>query len=220
MTYLLPTPPTAKVRLAGDEVTEWVTFAQSMHPMMGAAAEFMAEVASRNGAPAKVLDVAASHRFFGLAFARCSAATKIVAQDFPSVLEMTRAKVNAAGLASQYDFLPGSACTVDLGSGYDVILVTNLYHHFDMPTCVTLMRRFHAALAKGGMMLTLEMVPDEDRISPPAPASFSMMMLANTPAGDAFTLAEYRQMLSDAGFGSIEKFDVPQSPQQLVVAVK
>ncbi len=206
--------------LAGEEVTEWVTFAQSMHPMMGAAAGFMAEVGSRNGAPAKVLDVAASHGLFGMAFARRSAATKIVAQDFDSVLDVTRGKVAAAGLAAQYEFRPGSAFTVDLGEGYDVILVTNLYHHFDMPMCVTLMRRFHAALAGGGMMLTLEMVPDEDRISPPAPALFSMMMLVNTPAGDAFTLSEYRQMLSEAGFGGIEKFDVPQSPQQLVVAVK
>jgi hypothetical protein len=125
-----------------------------------------------------------------MAFARRNAATKVVAQDFATVLNVTRAKVTAAGLDSQYEFLPGSAFTVDLGQGYDVILVTNLYHHFDMPTCETLMRRFHAALADGGRMLILEMVPNEDRISPPAPASFAMMMLVNTPSGDAFTLTE------------------------------
>jgi hypothetical protein len=206
--------------LAGEEVTEWVTFAQSMHPMMGPAAGFMAEVASQQGPPAKVLDVAASHGLFGMAFARRNAATKVVAQDFPSVLDVTRAKVTAAGLDSQYEYLPGSAFTIDLGTGYDVILVTNLYHHFDMPTCEVLMRRFHAALNEGGKMLILEMVPNEDRISPPAPASFAMMMLCNTPAGDAFTLAEYQQMLTASGFSGIEKLDVPQSPQQLVVAVK
>ncbi len=206
--------------LAGEEVTEWVTFAQSMHPMMMPAAEFMAEIASPPAAPAKVLDVAASHGLFGMAFARRNAATKVVAQDFATVLDVTRAKVTAAGLDSQYEFLPGSAFTADLGQGYDVILVTNLYHHFDMPTCESLMRRFHAALADGGKMLILEMVPNEDRISPPAPASFAMMMLVNTPSGDAFTLTEYQQMLTAAGFSSIEKLDVPHSPQQLVVAVK
>ena len=191
-----------------------------MQPWMGPAAEFMAEIASQPTAPAKVLDVAASHGLFGMAFARSNATTTVVAQDFATVLDVTRAKVTAAGLASQYEFLPGSAFTVDLGQGYDVILVTNLFHHFDMPTCETLMRRFHAALADGGRMLILEMVPNEDRISPPAPASFAVMMLANTPSGDAFTLAEYHQMLTAAGFSGIEKLDVPQSPQQLVVAVK
>lgn len=206
--------------LAGEEVAEWVTFAESMHPMMAPAAEFMAEVGSQPSVPAKVLDVAASHGLFGMAFARRHTATTIVAQDFATVLDVTRAKVTAAGLESQYQFLPGSAFTVDLGQGYDVILVTNLYHHFDMATCQTLMGRFHDALADGGRMLILEMVPNEDRISPPAPASFAMMMLVNTPSGDAFTLTEYRHMLTAAGFSGIEKLDVPHSPQQLVVAVK
>jgi len=185
---------------------------------MGAAAEFLADVGSRRGAPAKVLDVAASHGLFGMAFARRSGSTRVVAQDFPSVLEVTRAKVEAAGLAGQYEFLPGSAFTVDLGAGYGVILVTNLFHHFDQPTCQVLMRRFHAALADGGTMLTLEMVPDEDRVSPPPAATFPLMMLANTPAGDAYTLSEYRDMLAATGFRDVEKFDVPHSPQQLVVA--
>jgi hypothetical protein len=44
------------------------------------------------------------------------------------------------------------------------------------------------------------------------------MMLANTDAGDAFTMAEYGQMLDAAGFGAREFMDVPRSPQQLVVA--
>jgi ubiquinone/menaquinone biosynthesis C-methylase UbiE len=206
--------------LAGEEVQEWVTFAQTMHPMMGPAAEFMADRASENGAPVKVLDVAASHGLFGMEFARRNSSTHIVALDYPSVLAVTREKVEAAGLLAQYTFLPGSAFTVDLGDGYDVILVTNLYHHFDMPTCETLMRRFHSALTPGGHMLTLEFVPNADRISPPAPASFSLTMLANTPSGDAYTLAEYTQMLTNTGFGQIELHDVPHSPQQLVIASK
>jgi hypothetical protein len=45
-----------------------------------------------------------------------------------------------------------------------------------------------------------------------------MMMLANTPAGDAFTMAEYDEMLDAAGFGAREIMDVPMSPQQLIVA--
>ncbi|MBY0505174.1 MAG: hypothetical protein K2X03_14775 [Bryobacteraceae bacterium] len=61
------------------------------------------------------------------------------------------------------------------------------------------MRRFHAALRPGVRMDVLEMIPNEDRISPPDPGSFSLMMLANTPSGDAFTLSEYQEMLDAAG---------------------
>jgi hypothetical protein len=202
--------------LAGEEVKEWVTFARTMHPMMGAAAEFIAGVVLKDGAPTKVLDVAASHGLFGIAGAKVAPQCEIVALDFPSVLEVTAANASAAGV--KLTLLPGSAFTCDLGSGYDAILVTNLFHHFSAEENIRLMRRFHAALRPGGRMMTLEMVPNPDRVTPPTAASFSMMMLVNTPEGDAFTMTEYHQMLGAAGFGASEIMDVPMSPQQLVVA--
>jgi ubiquinone/menaquinone biosynthesis C-methylase UbiE len=202
--------------LAGDEVQEWVMFARTMQPMMAAAAEFISGLIMREGTPKKVLDVAASHGMFGIAVARLAPQCEIVAQDFPSVLEITAQNARAAGVP--ITLLPGSAFTVDLGTGYDAVIVTNLFHHFCAEDNIALMRRFHAALRSGGRMLTLEFVPNSDRISPPAPASFSMMMLANTPAGDAFTMAEYDEMLDAAGFGAREIMDVPMSAQQLIVA--
>jgi len=44
----------------------------------------------------------------------------------------------------------------------------------------------HAALRPGGRAATLEFVPNEDRVSPPIPAAFSMVMLASTVAGDLY----------------------------------
>ena len=202
--------------LAGDEVDEWVTFARTMQPMMAAAAEFIAGVIMRTSTPTKVLDVAASHGLFGMAVARLAPKCEIVAQDFPSVLEVTAQNARAAGVP--ITLLPGSAFTVELGTGYDAVIVTNLFHHFASPDIITLMKRFHAALRPEGLMLTLEFVPNEDRVSPPVSASFSLMMLANTPAGDAYTMTEYSQMLDAAGFGAREIMDVPMSAQQLIVA--
>jgi 2-polyprenyl-3-methyl-5-hydroxy-6-metoxy-1,4-benzoquinol methylase len=207
---VLPTP------LAGEEVAEWVTFARSMQPMMAAAAEFIADHVMSNGSPKKVLDVAASHGLFGMAVKRRAPGCELVVQDFPSVLEVTQENARAAGMAVTP--LPGSAFTIDLGAGYDAVLVTNLFHHFSPEDNIVLMKRFHAALRPGGQMLVLEMVPNEDRITPPAAASFSLMMLGNTAAGDAFTMAEYSQMLDASGFGARQVMDVPMSPQQLVVA--
>jgi hypothetical protein len=202
--------------LAGDEVREWVIFARTMQPMMAAAAEFIAGVIMSCGTPERILDLPASHGLFGIAVARVAPECEIVVQDFPSVLEVTAENARAAGVP--ITLLPGSAFTVDLGTGYDAVIVTNLFHHFPPEDNIVLMKRFRAALRPGGRMLTLEFVPNADRISPPAPASFSLMMLANTPAGDAYTMAEYGQMLDAAGFGTREIMDVPMSAQQLIVA--
>ncbi len=79
----------------------------------------------------------------------------------------------------------------DLGSDYDYVLLTNIFHHFDKPTCEILMKRVHGALKPGGKAITLEFVPDEGRVSPPTAAAFSLIMLVNTHDGDAYTFAEY-----------------------------
>lgn len=204
--------------MAGEEVAEWVLFARSMRPMMAGPAEFIADMAMRAGTPAKVLDVAASHGMFGFAIARRAPGCQLVALDFPSVLEVTSEHARSAGIP--VTLLPGSAFTADLGTGYDVVLVTNLFHHFSPEDTITLMKRFHSALKPGGRMLVLEFVPNADRLTPPASASFSMMMLGNTPAGDAYTMEEYGQMLDAAGFGAREVMDVPRSAQQLFIAVR
>ncbi len=204
--------------MAGEEVAEWVLFARAMQPMMAAAAEFIAEVVMRGGIPARVLDIAASHGLFGFAVARRAPGCELVVQDFPSVLEVTRQNAAAAGIP--VTLLPGSAFTADLGTGYDLVLVTNLFHHFSIDENIPLMKRFHTALRPGGRMMILEMVPNEDRLTPPVAASFAMMMLASTVSGDAYTMTQYGQMLDAAGFGKRELMDVPMSPQQLIVATR
>ncbi|MEI4896866.1 methyltransferase, partial [Klebsiella pneumoniae] len=63
-----------------------------------------------------------------------------------------------------------------------------------------LLKKCHAALGPGGQVIILEFVPNEDRVSPPVPALFSLTMLGSTPHGDAYTLEEYRTMCRNAGF--------------------
>ena len=85
------------------------------------------------------------------------------------------------------EFLAGNAFDVDFGGPYDAVLLTNFLHHFDEPTCVTLLKKIRAALKPGGITAVLEFVPNDDRVTPPEAARFSMMMLGTTAAGDAYT---------------------------------
>jgi hypothetical protein len=93
---------------------------------------------------------------------------------------------------------------VDFGSDYDFVLITNFLHHFDAAAIETLMRKIRVALASGGVAVTLDFVPNEDRVSPPRAAGFGMMMLGMTPAGDSYTFSEYERMFRNAGFSSNE----------------
>ncbi len=201
------------------DLSEWEIFAESMTPMMHGAATFIAEHAAAVN-PRLVLDVAAGHGLFGIFVARQCPEAQIVAQDWTGVLKIAARNAAQAGVGDRYRQLPGDAFSVDLGTGYDVVLLTNFLHHFGVAQCETLLKRLHAAMRPGGLLLTLEFVPNADRVTPPVPASFSLMMLGVTPEGDAYTMAELESMMSVAGFGSGRLMDVPQSPQQLVVCVR
>ena len=82
------------------------------------------------------------------------------------------------------------------------------------------MRRVHAALKRGGRAITLEFVPNEDRISPTTAACFSLIMLASTDSGDAYTFSQYEKMFGDAGFVKTTLHPVPEMPQQALVSEK
>jgi hypothetical protein len=66
----------------------------------------------------------------------------------------------------------------------------------------------------------VEFVPNEDRLTPPMPAEFSLVMLANTSAGDAYTFSELERMFGNAGFRSAELHDIFPSPQRVVIGSK
>jgi 2-polyprenyl-3-methyl-5-hydroxy-6-metoxy-1,4-benzoquinol methylase len=109
---------------------------------------------------------------------------------------------------------------VDLGGDYDVVLVTNFLHHFDVPTCEGFLKRINAAAKDDGQVWTLEFIPNDDRVSPPGEALFAVVMLATTPAGDAYTFAELRSMFENSGFSQSEHRPMPGMPQHWVVSRK
>src|SRR5205085_9803535 len=97
---------------------------------------------------------------------------------------------------------------------------TNFLHHFDADACRRLAAKAHAALAPGGRALTLEFIPEPDRVTPPSTAGFALTMLATTARGDAYTFAEYEAIFAAAGFRRSEFHALPPTTQQAVVSYK
>lgn len=201
----------------------WLEFARGMAPLMFPAAEAIAELLHRDLASrpsVKVLDIAASHGVFGLTVAKRLPQAHIYALDWANVLEVARANAQAQGVADRYHLLPGSAFDVDYGTGYDAILITNLLHHFEPAENEKLLKKAHTALNPGGQVILLEFVPNEDRVSPPVAALFSLTMLSSTPKGDAYTFAQYTTMFRNAGFEAPRQVSLDPTPEALVIARK
>ena len=222
---------TAAVRRGGTATSDegtvsydnpiWVAFARAMGPMMQLPAQLLAALVGGDHArPLRVLDLAAGHGLFGIAIAKQYPKAQINALDWPNVLAVASENAKRAGVTDRYTLLPGSAFDIAWRDSYDVVLLTNFLHHFDMPTCAQLARNAYAALAPGGRTITLEFIPEADRVTPPATAAFALTMLATTAHGDAYTFAEYDRIFAQAGFARSEFHALHPPTQQAVVSHK
>lgn len=221
----------AVVRKGGTVVTEegtvsaenpvWVEFARAMAPLQAMPAQLLAQlVKTEANRKSKILDIAAGHGLFGIAMAQQNPNIEVTALDWASVLEVAKENAEKAAIADRYSLIAGSAFDADFGNDYDIILITNFLHHFDTATCETFLKKVHQSLAEGGRAVILEFVPNDDRITPPAAAKFSLMMLGSTPHGDAYTFSELEHMCANAGFARSELHPLPPAINHAVIAYK
>ncbi len=206
-----------------DDNPAWVDFAQTMAPIARLVAELVEQIV-RTDKPIRVLDVASSHGLYGIFVAQGNPQASIVALDFPAVLNVTKENTKRFLVADRYSFLPGDALSVSFdaasSSGYDLVLVPNLLHHWDRATIGAFLSKVHRSLAPGGRIAIVEFATNDDRVSPPIPASFVMNMFANTLGGDAYSFNEYKEMLRHAGFAAVEEHPLSPTPQTLILAAR
>jgi hypothetical protein len=199
----------------------WIDYARGMAARMAPTAESLAEmIQALRPVEGTILDIAAGHGLFGIAVARRNPGAELFALDWPRVLTVARERAREAGIGSRFHTIAGDAHSTGLGRGHDLILLANFLHHLGRDACVTMLRRVREALGDGGRAVALEYVVDEERVSPPRAGFFALVMLASTPAGDAYTAGEYREMFAEAGFSSCSVDNLRDSLQQVIVSEK
>ena len=179
----------------------WVTFASAMAPFMREPAEALAaEVGGWSPPVRRAVDISAGHGLYGIAVGKAVPGAEIIAVDWAPVLAVAQANAEAAGIGDRYRLRPGSAFDVDWGSDVDLVMLPSFLHHFDRDGCVALLGKARRSLAKGGRVVVVEFVVNEDRVSPPWPGAFAYVMLGSTPGGDAYTRRDLEEMGRAAGF--------------------
>jgi O-methyltransferase domain/Dimerisation domain len=196
----------------------WVRFARAAVPFAAAAAKRVAaHVGTLPDPPFTVLDIAAGHGLYGIEVAKVLPEALVTAVDWAQVLTVAQKNAESSGVADRFRMLPGDALEMDWGGDFDLILLANFLHHFDFDTCVSLLRKVRASLAAGGQAFAIDLVPNDDRVSPPTPAMFAFWMLATTPGGDAYTLCELDEMAKSAGFRGTTIRPLAPTPVSLII---
>jgi 2-polyprenyl-3-methyl-5-hydroxy-6-metoxy-1,4-benzoquinol methylase/acyl carrier protein len=199
----------------------WVDFARGVVPMAEHAAAAVAgllEPWARGRASVDVLDVACGHGLYGFAVASAHARCRVWSLDWPGVLAVARHHAARLGVSDQTAWIGGDMFTAPLGGPYDLVLLTNVLHHFAERRCVELLRRLGAVTKPGGRIAVVGFALDEPPAADPLPYLFAPLMLAWTHAGEVHPRGAYTRMLASAGWGRPAVHRLPGLPLSVFVS--
>lgn len=168
----------------------------------------------------RILDVAAGSGAWSLAFALALPDAHVTTIDHPEVVSITRTFAARFGVAPRYEHIPGNIRDVPFGEGYDLVTLGYIVHTEGPDWGRTLIKRAYAALRDGGTLLIGDMIPNDARTGPDIPLVFAATdLLLFTREGDVFTVGEFRDWLTAAGFRTVDVIDV-LAPSPLLLATK
>ncbi len=158
-----------------------------------------------------VLDLGGGLGTYSIALVQKNPAIKATVFELPMVSQVALARINEIGMQGSIYITEGDALKDDFGTGYDLVLVSQLLHTYAPDDCAAIVQKSAAALAPDGCLIINEFVLNDDRISPPWAAIFAVNMLVNNPAGTVYTADEICHWLLTAGLRDIRSEDLGRS---------
>jgi 2-polyprenyl-3-methyl-5-hydroxy-6-metoxy-1,4-benzoquinol methylase len=167
----------------------------------------------------RALDIAAGSGIYGLSLAKLPN-VDVTLLDWPNVLVESKKWAERLGSdPSRVHYIEGNLFEVDYRGPYDLAVLSQIYHHFDDATCLSLTKKVAAALAPGGRLAINDFIYDESLANPMA-AMFRTTMLMWTRKGTTYTEADVRRWLGEAGLAVVEVKANAGMPSSIVVAEK
>ncbi len=167
----------------------------------------------------RMLDVGGGSGAYSIAFAQKEKNLSADIFDLPTVVPIAKRHIDEAGMTGRIKTTVGDMRTDPLGDGYDLILFSAIYHMHSPSRNAELTVKAFNALNPGGQVVIQDFVLNPDKTGPFTAALFALNMLVGTEQGSSYSIDEYGQWLTEAGFGDIKHIPL-MGPTSLVVATR
>jgi C-methyltransferase len=202
----------------------WRDFAAYAHAIAGPTAAKLAEVLQpfySKRAVVTALDMACGHGLYGYTLASRAGHARIWSLDWPNVIDVALGHARRLGVADRVTGLRGDMFEIDLGGPYDIVLITNVLHHFSAEKAEELLRRAAGVTVPGGKIAVVGFVGDD---GPPQASRqahmFALLMLVWTMHGEVHMTEDYQRMLAAAGYQDFMTYAVPGLPMRIMTGTK
>ncbi|MFA6318739.1 MAG: methyltransferase [Elusimicrobiota bacterium] len=175
------------------------SFIGAMHSFSGPVAD-MVSAKARPGRFKVLLDIGGGSGTWTMAFLRRQPKARAILFDLPRVTAMARKRLASSGFMARVKLAAGDYLKDPLPSGADLAWVSAIAHQNSREENRSLYRKVFKALVPGGRILIRDMVMDDSHTAPVSGALFGVNMLVGTDKGGVFSLREFCEDLSAAGF--------------------
>lgn len=125
------------------------------------------------------------------------------------------------GTADRVTMRKGDYLSSDFGSGYDVVLMSGMFHRESKENCRRLIAKASACLEPGGLLVVNDVFTDESGDGPAFATLFGLTMLLTAPDGGVHADADVASWMADAGFVDTHRQPFPAPmPHRVVTGVK
>lgn len=151
---------------------------------------------------ARLLDLAGSHGLLGAAICRKHPPMRATVVDLPAALAHARPLAEREAITDIVEHREGDLLRDELGTGWDVALLSNILHHFAPADVKHILTRVHHALTGEGTVAIWELErPAADR--KPSEGDAIALFFRLTSTASAYSGEEYARWLQDAGFSQV-----------------
>jgi SAM-dependent methyltransferase len=138
--------------------------------------------------------------------------------DLPPVRPVFEAHMRERSLAGRARFIPGSFFEDPMPQA-DVLVMGHILHDWDVAQKRMLLRKAHAALPPGGVLVVYDAMIDDARRENAFGLLMSLNMLVETPGGFDYTGADCQGWMREAGFRDV-RVEHLQGPYSMAVGLK
>ena len=210
---------TSETYLGGDE-EQTRHFVYSMHDRAMAIGRALPHVVDLTGRR-RMLDVGGGPGTFSALLTEHFGGLRAEVLELDGVASVAEQILAETGAAERVTMIRGDYQTSDFGSGYDVVLMSGMFHRETPDTCRQLIAKAFHCLDAGGILIVNDIFTDEGGTSPDFSALFGITMMLTAPDGCVHADADVADWMADAGFEDTERKPFPPPmPHRVVTGVR
>lgn len=179
---------------------EWELYQKAMYQVASAGSR---EFGRKTPVPARarrMLDIGGSHGLHSVVLCRNHPGLESLIMDLPQAIERAAPLLAGQGMGDRVRYQSGDIRNTDLGSGqYDLVLMSNLAHHFSRDQNLDLAFRVQQALRPGGYFIIQEFLRPALGHAPDMLGSVLGFFFALSSSSGTWSLEEIRSWQQAAG---------------------